>query len=575
MGIYWFTFILFCFNIKVPGLICQDLPCAARQMEFGSVCVCNSTYCDTVARPPPLARESYYHYTTGQDSPGFTQIMGHFVQEPDVRYANDTVVFTVNANILHQDILGFGGSFTDSSGIAVNSLPSEAKDKFIESYFGLNGVEYSAARVPVGCSDFSNKFYTYDDVIGDDKLNHFSLRDEDFNYKIPLIQMAQNASPYKLKLVGCAFTAPSWMKTNNGMPSGYILSRYLDAWARYHVKFLDAYADNGIEFWVLTGGNEVTIPFWIQAPLVLGMVGWPMDHRQWLKYHLGPQLRASNHSHVRFAMMDDMRVFTKYWMNRFAMDPEVYELVEGPALHWYFDWLSSESLLDDVHFAFPDKHILYTESSINVVLFGGQPVELGSWQRGAFYAYNIIQNFNHWTSLYLDWNLALDTSGGPFQELPIDAAIIVNETSGEFYKNPMFYALGHFSKFIPPGSRRVDVQSSLNNGSDSREQLGEKAASLLLQRFSQSTVAADPGRQEDLPAATPTTLPTFPPTPELKLPKTVICLATANSDNSSTVVVFNSKDEAVNVTVVDVLVGNISTTVAAQSINTFIYWPNN
>ncbi|KAG8327626.1 hypothetical protein J6590_015657 [Homalodisca vitripennis] len=83
-----------------------------------------------------------------------------------------------------------------------------------------------------------------------------------------------------------------------------------------HQGFLDAYAENGIKFWVLTGGNEVTFPFVIQAPLVVNMVAWPQDHRRWLKYYLGPQLQASNHSHIKFAFMDDMRVFAKYWMDR-------------------------------------------------------------------------------------------------------------------------------------------------------------------------------------------------------------------------------------------------------------------
>lgn len=65
------------------------------------------------------------------------------------------------------------------------------------------------------------------------------------------------------------------------------------------------------------------------------------------------------------------------------------------------------------------------------------------------YKYNICIFQNLWTSAYLDWNLALDTAGGPNFNLPTDAAIIVNATSNEFYKNPIFYALGNFSKFIP------------------------------------------------------------------------------------------------------------------------------
>ena len=40
----------------------------------------------------------------------------------------------------------------------------------------------------------------------------------------------------------------------------------------------------------------------------------------------------------------------------------------------------------------------------------------------------------------------------------VDAPIIVNEEQDEFYKNPMYYGLAHFSKFLPQGSVRIDQQ---------------------------------------------------------------------------------------------------------------------
>lgn len=78
-----------------------------------------------------------------------------------------------------------------------------------------------------------------------------------------------------------------------------------------------------------------------------------------------------------------------------------------------------------------------------------------------------FQNFDHWTNAYLDWNLALDSEGGPSLSIKIDAPVIVNQTSGEFYKQPMFYAMGHFSKFVQPKSKKVKVSSSLDTTSSS------------------------------------------------------------------------------------------------------------
>jgi glucosylceramidase len=63
---------------------------------------------------------------------------------------------------------------------------------------------------------------------------------------------------------------------------------------------------------------------------------------------------------------------------------------------------------------------------------------------------------NHYTTGWTDWNLALDTEGGPNWINGFDdAPIIINSTSYEYYKQPLFYALGHFSKFLSPDSIRV------------------------------------------------------------------------------------------------------------------------
>lgn len=140
-----------------------------------------------------------------------------------------------------------------------------------------------------------------------------------------------------------------------------------------------------------------------------------------------------------------------------------------------------------------------------------------------------MQNFNHYTSAYLDWNLGLDLEGGPAIDIPCDAPIIMNATSGEFYKNPMFYAMGTFAKFMPPGAVRVKVTSNLNFtvNSDSKPD-PETLRRLLLQRRTE---------RANEPTAAP--LPTFPPFPTPTVPKTVHCLATVNPDNSTTVVLYN------------------------------------
>lgn len=60
--------------------------------------------------------------------------------------------------------------------------------------------------------------------------------------------------------------------------------------------------------------------------------------------------------------------------------------------------------------------------------------------------------------------MALNTTGGPsYISNEVDSPIIVNPETGEFYKQPMFYAIGHYSKFIIRDSVRVDLPFKQNN----------------------------------------------------------------------------------------------------------------
>lgn len=46
------------------------------------------------------------------------------------------------------------------------------------------GIEYNLIRVPMACSDFSVRPYSYDDVPNDYELKHFRLVDEDVKMKV-------------------------------------------------------------------------------------------------------------------------------------------------------------------------------------------------------------------------------------------------------------------------------------------------------------------------------------------------------------------------------------------------------
>ena len=52
---------------------------------------------------------------------------------------------------------------------------------------------------------------------------------------------------------------------------------------------------------------------------------------------------------------------------------------------------------------------------------------------------------NHWVTGWVDWNMALNIQGGPsWISHKLNAPIIIDAEYDVFYKNPMYYHLGHF-----------------------------------------------------------------------------------------------------------------------------------
>ncbi|XP_023235434.1 putative glucosylceramidase 4 [Centruroides sculpturatus] len=137
----------------------------------------------------------------------------------------------------YQEILGFGGAFTDAAGINILSLPEQLQDQILRGYYSSDGLDYTFGRVPIASCDFSTHVYSYDDVPGDANLTHFSLTEEDSKLKIPLIHRAQKMQSKSIKLFASPWSAPGWMKSSRKMGGpGILKEEYYQTWAEYFVN---------------------------------------------------------------------------------------------------------------------------------------------------------------------------------------------------------------------------------------------------------------------------------------------------------------------------------------------------
>ncbi|XP_069650502.1 lysosomal acid glucosylceramidase isoform X2 [Haliaeetus albicilla] len=437
-------------------------PCDAKDFGHGSlVCACSATYCDTLDPVVLPALGTFVKYESSKAGKRLERSEGSFQRNAKTPEFH----LTLDMAQRYQKVKGFGGSVTDSAAINIQSLSKDAQNHLLRSYFSEEGIEYNLVRVPMASTDFSIRLYTYADVEGDFELKHFNLTEEDTQMKIPTLRAAQAVAKRPLSLYASPWTSPVWMKTNGAMTGRGTLKgspgdKYHQAWAKYFIRFLDEYAKHNLTFWAVTAGNEPTAGEIVFYPFQC--LGFSPEHqRDFIARDLGPTLANSSHRDVRLIILDDQRVMLPYWAQVVLKDPVAASYISGIGIHWYLDFLAPIDLtLSITHHLFPDYFLLSTEASTGSY-FWEPRVVLGGWDRGSKYSHSILTNLNNYVTGWTDWNLALNLEGGPnWSKNYVDSPIIVDSSKDVFYKQPMFYHLGHFSKFIPEGSQRMGLAVS-------------------------------------------------------------------------------------------------------------------
>jgi glucosylceramidase len=439
--------------------------------------VCNADYCDDFPPVGALQSGQIAIYTSSKSGKRFERTNATFQPFKDshiriwVEGKDGLGTFNLPIELdptqAYQRILGFGGAFTDSAGINLNRLSTPARKNLIESYFGDAGIGYTTGRVPMASCDMGTRAYSYCDTEGDLELNTFSLTEEDLTLKIPYIKWAQNLTEDNLRLFATPWSAPGWMKDTGKMVGGGELKgdfngQYYQTWAKYYSKFFEKYADNGVNFWGLTVQNEPSTG----AELNYGWQAMYLSaamQRDFVKDLLGPELKNSPLTReLKIMINDDQRFMLPESADEIFADQQAASFIDGIGVHWYEDFLFSADILNTTHNRHPDKFILPSEASSGWFLFHGP--EMGDWSRGEAYGQDIMTDLQTWAVGWTDWNLCLNEQGGPtFVGNYLDASIIVNSTTDEFYKQPQFYFLGHFSKLIVPYSQRIGLNIQGNS----------------------------------------------------------------------------------------------------------------
>ena len=388
----------------------------------------------------------------------------------------------------YQEIVGFGGAFTEASAVNFKALSKHDQQKVMSLYFddpSKDSLGYTLGRVPINSCDFSPASYNFDNVTGDDALAHFddSVKHDVDAGMIPMILDAQARVAkrgYELKMFASPWSPPAWMKlpVEGATPARSMLTsatpngldpKHSRAWANYFSRFISAYRKQGIDLWGVTVQNEPEAAVGWEACL------WtPQFMMEFVRDHLGPVLRKEQPK-VKIIGFDHNKDHVHIWADAAYSDPKAREYFDGMGVHWY-GGLNTHNL-ENTHNLAPDKFILATEACncggvvyktgafANGVYTPGGATSLAEWwYRAESIALDILEDLKFWSVGWTDWNLLLSTSGGPNHLKNLcDANLIADPTNslglGTLIVQASYYYMGHFSRYIPPGSKRIDVQN--------------------------------------------------------------------------------------------------------------------
>ncbi|WP_158892315.1 glycoside hydrolase family 30 protein [Amycolatopsis anabasis] len=401
----------------------------------------------TVAGVPHPDTEAVQSWVTTADGRSRMDAQATLRLTAGASSAGSGPVITLSPGTTYQTMRGFGASFTGSSASLVHASPR--RDEVMRRLFDPHaGIGLSALRQPMGASDFSTDFYTYDDVPAgsqDWKLAKFSV-DRDRATVIPLLRQAAALNP-RLSVTATPWTPPAWMKDNESLTGGSLTAASFHTYAQYFVRFLRAYAEAGVRVGTVTPQNEPENPAGEYPSARMSADA----QSAFIGNDLGPALAEAGLGDTRILAYDHNWDGLSYPESVLA-DGKARKYVDGVAFHCYQGDVAAQSALHERH---PELAIELTECS------GTEGVSEEStfadtllWQAGRL----LVDGTRNWASSVLTWNIALDPENGPARGWCRNCTglLTVDNKAGRVDYNASYYVLGHASKFVQPGAVRID-----------------------------------------------------------------------------------------------------------------------
>ena len=389
-----------------------------------------------------------------------------FFEEKDIFECPDFMPAAQQVKVNESDVLcrhrGFGVAITGSSCYLLSKMTEDKRDAILSDVYGKDGLGLSVGRLSIGSSDYSAELYCYNDTPDDAEMKNFTV-ERDEVYVIPVIRQVVKFAP-EIRLYASPWSPPGWMKTGGSMCGGYMREKYVDAMAKYMVRFAQEYEKRGIHIMGFTPQNE---PETHQGGKMPASMLHP-DLEAELILALRRELKA-NGMDAEIWMHDHN--FGDAGRAAWLLDnyPQLPEAVTGIGWHYYNG---------GVEFAMPIKE-KYPHLSMHMTeggprLSDNYATDWCKW--GGIMSKLLNSGFESFTG----WNLLLDQCGEP-NIGPFECGGLVTEDShtGELSYSGQYKALRHFSGLMRPNAEICKVVVS-NNGKRGKMTGGGDAVSPLI-----------------------------------------------------------------------------------------------
>lgn len=354
---------------------------------------------------------------------------------------------------LGQEIDGFGGTFNEKGWVALSLLTGEEREAVLKAFFDPEeGARFNICRVPIGASDYAVSRYTHNETKNDYEMKNFSIA-RDHEYLLPYIKGAMRYRP-DLKVWGSVWTPPTWMKTNGAFNGGQMKheSGIYKAYALYLARFVEEYRKEGVNLFAVAVQNEPLIA--TNYPSCL----WsPQQFLVFIRDYLGPLFAERNlDAGIMLGTIQDPDYYK--FPHTVLSDKKANAYVSLVGFQW-----QGLSAVAQTRANFPEKRLMQTETECGNChwLPGFNPHKPpNDWAYASYTWRKVKDYFDAGVNSYMLWNMVLDEEGKSIDAKlpwPQNAAVVVNKKTRKAVYTPMFYAFKHYSYFIEPGARYVEI----------------------------------------------------------------------------------------------------------------------